>query len=171
MEYDQVDANFHTNIKGAQAAGIDCGVYWYSYALSTSEALKEAKVCCSTIKGYKLTYPVAFDIEDPSQSDLTATQISNITKTFCDYLEQQNYYVSVYSYASMLNEKMNSSVLSKYDIWVAHTGVDKPNFNGTYGMWQYSWKGSVPGISGDVDLDYGYKYYPAVIKNNHLNGY
>lgn len=171
MEDDQVDLKFHENIKAAQAVGIDCGVYWYSYAVNTSEALREAKLCQKTIKNYKLTYPVAFDIEDPSQSHLTMTEISNITKTFCDYLEGQKYFVAVYSYASMLNSKMNSSVLSKYDIWVAHTGVSKPNFSGKYGMWQYSWKGSVSGISTDVDLDYSYKYYPELIKKNKLNGY
>lgn len=171
MEDDQVDLKFHENIKAAQAVGIDCGVYWYSYALNTSEALREAKLCYKTIKGYKLTYPVAFDIEDPSQSHLTMTEISNITKTFCNYLEEQKYFVSVYSYASMLTNKMNSSVLSKYDIWVAHTGVSKPNFSGKYGMWQYSWTGSVNGIKTDVDLDYSYKYYPDIVKKNKLNGF
>lgn len=168
---DQVDANFKTNIAGAQKAGIDCGVYWYSYALTTSDALAEAKVCYNTIKGYKLSYPVAFDIEDSSQMDLTTTQISNITKVFCEYLESQKYYVSVYSFASMLNTKMNSSVLTSYDIWVAHTKVSKPSFSGNYGMWQYSHTGSVSGISGDVDLDYSYKYYPGIMKKNKLNGY
>ncbi len=171
MESDQVDLKFHENIKAAQAVGIDCGVYWYSYALNTAEALREAKLCYNTIKGYKLTYPVAFDIEDPSQSHLTMTEISNITKTFCDYLEGQKYFVAVYSYASMLNSKMNSSVLSRYDIWVAHTEVSKPNFSGKYGMWQYSWKGKVNGISTDVDLDYSYKNYPELIKKNKLNGF
>lgn len=171
MEYDQVDANFHTNIKGAQAAGIQTGVYWYSYAVSTSEALKEAKVCYNTIKGYKLSYPVAFDIEDPTQSSLSTTAISNITKVFCNHMESQKYYVSVYSYASFLKDKMNSSVTSNYDVWVAHTGVTKPNYSGNYGMWQYSHTGTVSGISGNVDLNYGYKNYPSIIKSNKLNGY
>ncbi len=171
MEYDQVDGNFHANIKAAQSVGLECGVYWYSYALNTSEALQEAKVCYDTIKSYKLTYPVSFDIEDPTQASLSKTEISNITKTFCDYLESKNYYVSVYSYASMLNDKMNENVIGKYDIWVAHTKVSKPSFNHPYGMWQYSWTGSVNGITGDVDLDYAYKNYPYIIKNNHFSGY
>ena len=170
MEYDQVDANFHVNIRAAQKEGIECGVYWYSYALNEQEALREAKVCYDTIKDYKLSYPVSFDIEDPSQKNLSKTEISKITKTFCDYLESKNYYVSVYSYASMLNDKMNNTVIGKYDIWVAHTGVSKPNFNGSYGMWQYSWKGSISGITGDVDLDYGYKNYPYIIKNGKYSG-
>ncbi len=171
MEYDQVDGNFHKNIKAAQAVGLECGVYWYSYAVSTSEALREAEVCYSTIKGYKLSYPVSFDIEDPSQSYLSETATSNITKVFCDYLEKRSYFVSVYSYASLLKDKMNSSVLSKYDIWVAHTGVTKPSYSGSYGMWQYSHTGRVNGITGNVDLDYGYKYYPDIMKKYKLNGY
>lgn len=171
MEYDQVDGNFHKNIKAAQAVGLECGVYWYSYAVSTSEALREAEVCYSTIKGYKLSYPVSFDIEDPSQSYLSETATSNITKVFCDYLEKRSCFVSVYSYASLLKDKMNSSVLSKYDIWVAHTGVTKPSYSGSYGMWQYSHTGRVNGITGNVDLDYGYKYYPDIMKKYKLNGY
>lgn len=168
---DQVDANFKTNITNAQKAGLDCGVYWYSYALNTSDALAEAKTCYNTIKGYKLSYPVAFDIEESSQMALTTTQVSNITKVFCEYLESQKYYVSVYSFASMLKDKMNSSVLTKYDIWVAHINVSKPNYSGNYGMWQYSHTGSVSGISGNVDLDYSYKYYPGIMKKQKLNGY
>lgn len=171
MYSDQVDVNFKTNIAAAQKAGIDCGVYWYSYAVNTSEALKEAQVCYNTIKGYKLSYPVAFDIEDDSQVGLSTTQISNIIKVFCEYLESKKYYTSVYSFASLINNKMNSSVITSYDIWVAHIGVSKPNFSGKYGMWQYSHTGSVSGISGNVDLNYSYKYYPAIMKKNKLNGY
>ncbi len=168
---DQVDANFKVNIAGAQKAGIDCGVYWYSYALTTADALKEAKTCYNTIKGYKLSYPVAFDIEESSQMSLSTTLVSNITKVFCDYLEDQKYYVSVYSFASMLKDKMNSSVLTSYDIWVAHINVSKPNYSGNYGIWQYSHTGRVSGIDTVVDLDYSYKYYPAIMKKNKLNGY
>lgn len=170
MESDQVDGKFHANIQAAQKLGIECGVYWYSYALNADEALREAKLCYNTIKDYKLSYPVSFDIEDPSQKHLTKAQISEITKTFCDYLESKNYYVSVYSYASMLTDKMTDAVLSDYDIWVAHVNVDKPSFSKPYGMWQYSWTGRVNGITGDVDLDYAYKNYPYIIKNSKLSG-
>lgn len=168
---DQVDPKFKTNIAGAQKAGIDCGVYWYSYALNTADALKEAKACYNTIKSYKLSYPVAFDIEDPSQMGLTNTQLSNITKVFCDHLENLKYYVTVYSFSSMFTDRFNSTVKNNYDVWVAHTKVSKPSYTGKYGMWQYSHTGKVNGISTDVDLDYSYKYYPDIIKKNKLNGY
>lgn len=171
MFADQEDMNFRKNIAGAQAAGIECGVYWYSYAVNTAEALQEAQVCHSIIKDYKISYPVAFDIEDDSQMGLSTTEISNITKIFCNYLESKNYYVTVYSFASMLNDKMNASVTAKYDIWVAHINVDKPNYSGNYGMWQYSHTGSVKGISTVVDLDYSYKNYPKIMKDNKLNGF
>lgn len=168
---DQVDSKFKENIAGAQKAGIECGVYWYSYALNTADALLEAKACYNTIKGYKLSYPVAFDIEDSSQAKLTKTQISNITKVFCDYLENLKYYVVIYSFSSFLNDNMNDSVTSKYDIWVAHINTDKPSYKGSYGMWQYSHTGKVNGISTAVDLDYSYMNYPQIIKKNKLNGY
>ncbi|MCM1226567.1 MAG: glycoside hydrolase family 25 protein [Clostridium sp.] len=168
---DQVDAKFKTNIAGAQKAGIDCGVYWYSYALNTADALMEAKACYNTIKSYKLSYPVAFDIEDSSQMGLTNTQLSNITKVFCDHLESLKYYVTVYSFSSMFTDRFNSTVKSNYDVWVAHINVSKPSYTGKYGMWQYSHTGKVNGISTAVDLDYSYKYYPDIIKKNKLNGY
>lgn len=170
-EYSQVDPKFKTNVVGAQAAGIDTGVYWYSYATSTSAALQEAKVCYNTIKNYKFSYPIAFDVEEPRQMNLTKTQLSNIVKVFCEYLESKKYYVCVYSFASMLTYNINASVLSNYDIWVAHINTSKPAYSGKYGIWQYSHTGKVNGISGDVDLNYSYQYYPAKIKGWRLNGY
>ena len=86
-------------------------------------------------------------------------------------MEKQGYYVTIYSYASMLNDKLDSKLYDKYDVWVAHTGVSKPSFSHSYGMWQYSWKGSVKGISGDVDLDHSYVSYPAIIRKYKLNGF
>lgn len=175
LTYKGIDVSRHQgaiNWQKVKAAGIDCGVYWYSYALNTAEALKEAKVCYDTIKGYQLSYPVSFDIEDPTQTKLSTAAISNMIKVFGSYLEERKYYVSVYSYASFLNDKCDSSVFTNYDVWVAHTGVSKPSFNRSeYGMWQYSHTGRVNGISGNVDLNYAYKYYPGIMKKNKLNGY
>ena len=171
MEDDQVDLKFHDNIKGAQVAGLDCGIYWYSYAMNTKEALREAKLCHKTIDGYKLTYPVAFDIEDPSQKSLSKKEMTDIVDTFCGYMEKQGYYVTIYSYASILNDRLNSSLYDKYDVWVAHTGVSKPSFSRSYGMWQYSWKGSIKGIKGDVDQDHSYVSYPEIIRKYKLNGF
>ena len=61
------------------------------------------------------------------------------------------------------------NILKRYDIWVAHYNVKKPTYNGTYGIWQYTSKGNVSGINGNVDLDYIYKAYPDIIRNKGLN--
>ena len=59
---------------------------------------------------------------------------------------------------------------SKYDVFLSHVGVSQTTYAGNFGLWQYSWEGSIPGISGGVDLDYAYKDYPAIIRNAGLNG-
>ena len=49
--------------------------------------------------------------------------------------------------------------------------MQQTDYAGSYGLWQYSWTGCIPGISGDVDLDYAYKDYPTMIQNAGLNGF
>lgn len=159
----QEDPKFDENMKGAQEAGIACGTYWYSYALSVEEAIQEAEVCYEIIKDYDFTYPVYFDIEDSSQLKLSTTQISAIIDAFCSTLKDKGYYVGLYSYANFLTTRVLSSVIDKYDIWVAHFDVDAPDFSGEYGMWQYTCTGSVNGIYGDVDMNYAYLNYPYII--------
>lgn len=168
----QKDPYFEQNMKNAKAAGIACGTYWYSYAKTPDEAKQEAELFASVISGYTFEYPVVLDIEDPSQATLSKEQISAIITAFCDVMESKGYYVSLYSYASFLNDKVYPSVLENYDIWVAHTGVSRPSYTKTsYGMWQYSHKGSVNGISGEVDMNYSYKCYPDLMTKYHLNGF
>lgn len=167
----QEDPYFDINMQNAKAAGIDCGAYWFSYATTVEEAYQEAEVCYSVIKDYEFEYPIVFDIETDTQRNLSTATVSAIVEAFCSTLEEKGYYVSVYSYASFLNTKIYSSVLEKYDVWVAHFYVDQPEFNGSYGMWQYTDKGSVSGINEDVDLNYAYKNYPEIIISNNKNGY
>lgn len=167
----QKDEYFEQNYKRAKAAGLGVGAYWYSYATNAAQATEEAKVFCEVIKGKTFEYPVAFDIEDKTQSGLARGTIDQIVTAFCSYMEKAGYYVSLYSYASFLNNKISSSVRAKYDIWVAHFDVMTPAYNGAYGMWQNSDKYKVRGINGNVDHDYAYKDYPSIMKNNGLNGF
>jgi len=170
-ETSQVDTRFHENMQKAKEAGIYCGAYWYSYATTPEQAVMEAEACYETIKDYQFEYPIVFDIEDESQKHLSTATISAIIESFCSTLEQKGYYVSLYSYASFLNSSVYKSTLEKYDVWVAHYNVDKPSYNGNYGMWQYTSSGSVAGIAGNVDLDYSYKNYPYLMSKYHLNGF
>jgi GH25 family lysozyme M1 (1,4-beta-N-acetylmuramidase) len=170
---EQEDKRFRENIEGAHAAGLDVGVYWYSYADSADDARLEAEACYQVIKDYKLEYPVYYDIEDPSMVWRSNAELSDFTNAFCTTLSQKyNYYVGVYSYASFLTYQLEDYIINKFDIWVAHYGVNKPDFDRAgYGMWQYTGSGSVPGISTDVDMNHCYKDYASIMKQIHCNNY
>lgn len=167
----QKDAKFEQNMEQAEANGIDRGVYWYSYADSVEAALMEAKACCEVIKGYKLEYPVYFDIEDSCFDKLSNDEVRAITDTFCKYMEEQGYCCGITSYSNFLKNRLGVSFLNQYAVWIAHYNVRKPSYGGYYGMWQYSCNGSVSGINGAVDLDYAYVDYPALMIECHRNGY
>lgn len=153
----QEDAYFESNYSGATAAGIKVGVYHYSYATSVSMASDEAGECLHILNNRHLDYPVAYDVEDPSQYGLSSDTLGQIVQTFCEKIKQAGYNVVVYSSKSFLQDHLNSHLLDPYDIWVAQWG-SSTDFS-SYTMWQYSSAGSVPGISGRCDMDYSYVDY------------
>lgn len=159
----QIDDKFKDNIIGAQKAGLDVGVYHYSYAESVNDAIVEAEFCLSIINGYKLTYPVAFDIEDNSMKNLSKRELTDICKAFCNKIEQEGYYASIYANVDWLNNYLYSDeLLNRYDLWLAQWDTQTPSFD--CGIWQYSSNGSVNGINSKVDLNIAYKDYPSIIK-------
>lgn len=159
----QEDPTFDYNMQQAQANGIACGAYWYSYATDVEGAIAEAEVCYEVIKDYDFKYPVYFDIEDPSQSHLSTAQISAMTEAFCSTLASKGYRVGVYSYTTFLKTKIYSEILDKYDVWVANFDVSSPSYSGDYGIWQYTASGYVDGVPGVVDLDVSYINYPYIM--------
>lgn len=169
------DARFEENIKGATAAGIDCGVYFFSQAITVAEAIEEANFVLDAIKPYKLTYPVVIDMENPPDPEARTQAIKNnrrlltdITLAFCETIRDAGYYPMVYSGASWLNNNLyGSEIAQKYDIWVAHYGSKKPGHSGS--IWQYSSSGRVDGITTNVDLNVSAKDYAAIIREQGLN--
>lgn len=167
----QKDECFETNYKKAKSAGLKVGTYWYSYALTSADAELEAKVFLEAIKGKTFEMPIAFDIEDSTQCNLSASTIGSIINAFCGYCEKKNYYVMLYSYAAFLNSKVPSDCKNKYCVWLAEFDKSKPSYGGSYGMWQYTSKGSVSGVNGNCDCNYAYKDFTAIIKKKGLNGF
>ena len=166
-ETTQVDTQFERNYAVCKRLGIPVGVYWYSYATTAAEAEQEAKVCLQTIRGKQFEYPVAFDIEEAR----CLPQADAISTAFCTALENAGYYTAIYTFKSALESNFSAAVKNRYDIFLSHIGVQQTDYAGSYGLWQYSWTGCIPGISGDVDLDYAYKDYPTMIQNAGLNGF
>ncbi len=148
------DSKFKDNIAGAQAAGIKVGVYFFSQAVNEVEAVEEASMVIDRLKGYSLSYPVYLDVEksggrgDGIDKDMRTA----VCKAFCQTITNAGYRAGVYSNKNWLTEKIDASQLSGYSIWCAHY-ADKCGYTGSYSMWQYTDRGTVDGISGNVDLD------------------
>nr|DAE28672.1 MAG TPA: endolysin [virus sp. ctmTa7] len=158
--YGQVhkDDCFEQNIKGAIAAGIPVGIYWFSYALNKKQALEEAKGCIDLIKNYKITLPIFYDFEYDSVNyakkngiTITKTLFNEFTKTFCDYIQSKGHKAGVYYNPDYKRRFVDESICGKYVEWMAHyTGTN----NKGYAIHQYSESGKVSGISGNVDVNY-----------------
>lgn len=167
----QKDKTFEKFYLGASEAGLHIGAYWYSYAVTAVEAELEARVFLECIKGKRFDLPVYLDIEDKTQVPLGKVICTNIADAFMRVVESAGYFAGVYSFDSFFGSNLDESIRKKYAIWVARVENVKPSNAPEWGMHQYSWKGRVKGINGDVDLNNCIKSYPQIIKNAGLNGY
>lgn len=165
----QKDNKFERNYTNAKAVGMPIGAYWYSYATSVADAKKEAEVCLSILKGKQFEYPIYYDLEDPSMTGCGKSVLTQIATTFCETLESAGYYVGIYSNPNWLKNYLDYNTVKKYTLWLAHWGVSEPSYK--CGLWQYSSSGSVSGISGRVDMNWGYQDFPTEIKNGKFNGF
>lgn len=165
-----LDGKFKRNMAQCEKRGINVGVYYYSTATSLIQAQNEAKFVIKHLKGRKLQYPVYIDTEDAMQAKLSKNNLTAIVKEFCETMEQAGYYVGIYSNKSWFTDQLNERKLKAYDKWVAQYN-DKCTYKGDYGIWQYTDKGKVSGIKGNVDLNKCSKNYPTIIKKAKLNGY
>ena len=164
-EVSQKDNCFERNYENAKAAGLDVGAYWYSYADSAEDAVREAKACMEVIKGKKFEYPIYFDLEEQSQFAKGKNFCDSIIKAFCGELEKNGYKAGLYCSTYYLNNYVLDSVAKKYELWVAQYNYRCTYTANKYGIWQFSSKGRINGISGDVDMNYCYTDSPSVIKN------
>jgi len=154
------DEWFERNIKGATAAGIKVGVYFFSQAVNEKEGAEEADYIVNQIRNYKVTLPVVIDTEYVSDSRARGNLISKeirtaAVKAFCDRSFQRGYTPMIYASTSWLNNQLDMSKLSSYKVWVAQY-YSRVTYNGKYQCWQYSSSGSVDGISNRVDMNYWY---------------
>ncbi len=161
------DASFRENVVAAKAAGLKVGVYFFSCALNTQEAVEEASAVLNMIAGYGIDYPIVIDIETIEGSTtranafnyMSANERTKIAIAFCETIKSAGYTPMVYSFKSWLEHGMYASELEQYLIWLAHIGVSQTSYAGRYDMWQYTWTGTVPGISGGVDMNRSYLGY------------
>ena len=158
-----VDKYFHANAKGATAAGIPIGMYWFSYAYTVDMARNEAKYAVALAKQYNVTWPIAFDLEYDTVSyaakngvTITKSMATQMAKAFCEEIKAAGYNTMNYTNPDYLNRYFDQSQLP-YDVWLAQY-ASQPSIS-DMSIWQYSSSGSVPGISGRCDVNYAYKDY------------
>ena len=163
------DSYYVRNMKGATNAGIEVGVYFFTQAINEKEAIEEAEYVLSLIKSYNVTYPIAIDVEDVPNAvgradNLAKEERTKIVKTFCERIEKAGYEPMIYANKDWLKNQLDMSKLSDYSVWLAHyTGAtqDDPfakpsDYEGKYIMWQYTDKGTVDGVIGNVDMNVTY---------------
>ena len=164
------DPCFERNYKAAKAAGFDIGAYYYTWECSASGAARDAELCMSYLKGKKFEYPIYFDLEWSKAFAQGKATCDAMVRALCGRLEDNGYFAGLYISRIPLQTYISPDVASSYSLWIAEYGT-KCNYDGLFGMWQYSDKGRVSGINGDVDLDECYVDYPTLIKSGGFNGY
>lgn len=167
-----VDKYFHENAKGATVAGIPIGMYWFSYALNADMARNEAKYAVALAKLYNITWPIAYDLEYDTVSyaakngiTITKDMATQMAKAFCEEVKDSGYIPMNYTNPDYLNRYFNRSQLP-YDVWLAQYASQAAISDMT--IWQYSSTGSISGVSGNCDVNYGYKNYGENNNNNAI---
>lgn len=159
-----IDTSFEHNYKGCKSDGILIGGYKYSYALTPAQAIDEAEDVLSVLGGRGLDFPVFYDLEWSQQRSLGKQAIENIAVAFLTRIKKAGYKVGIYCNLDWYNNVL-SDVLKQYDCWIARypasdNGSAQERLRPSVGIgWQYSSKGKVSGISGNVDMDVFYKDY------------
>lgn len=159
-----VDTSFEHNYKGCKSNGILIGGYKYSYALTPAQAINEAEDVLSVLGGRGLDFPVFYDLEWSQQRSLGKQAIENVAIAFLTRIKKAGYKVGIYCNLDWYNNVLTDA-LKKYDCWIARypasdNGSVQERLRPNVGVgWQYSSKGKVSGISGNVDMDVFYTDY------------
>ena len=155
-----LDDNFVINIMGAKAAGLDTGVYFFTQATTEEEAVEEANFTVGALMNYGVSYPVAIDVEwiesDKARTDeLTPKERTALVKKYCETVKSFGYEPVIYASRDMLIAGLVTDELEDYDVWLSddYEPEDGTDYPYRFSMWQYTKKGKVDGIEGEVDLN------------------
>ena len=162
------DEKFEENYKNARANGLLVGAYIYSYADTPSDITCEKEAVIKWLDGRHLDLPVFLDLEDAKTSKCNKVEITSFANEFCTYIKNKGYKAGIYANKYWLLNKIDiDNLLANVDvtIWLAEWN-NNPTYKGRYSIWQYTSKGHVNGINGNVDMNY---LYDDNIINNENN--
>ena len=166
------DAYFKTNVTGAVANGIKVGIYFYSTAVNENEALEEAAWVVKKIAPYRITFPVVYDFEDFNAyrcANVGGAQATSNALTFLNFVKANGYEPMMYANKNDITTRMSRGSFG-CKFWLAHY-TSQTDYTGNVNMWQYTSKGTVPGISGWVDMNIAYFNYGTVAEPKHTHSF
>lgn len=164
-----IDPTFETNYRNAKAAGLDVGVYYYTYA--TSEAMADAELALvqEAVRGKELTLPLAVDVEENKLKPMSTLDLTNVVAYALEQVEKMGFYAQLYTYTYYSNMELDMGRLAnRWDVWLSDTTGRTPAVGYHYNAHQHTSKGRVPGISGNVDLNVTTLNYPRIIRKKGL---
>lgn len=172
------EITFEEDYLGAHEAGLDVGVYFYTYAKSVAEIRLDAYMLLSLLDGKKFEYPIYLDLEDDSLLDIDKATLNEMCVEFFTILQRAGYYTGLYvNHEWLYNVIDSSTALSKFEIWYArydgnNNVWDTEKYGRPLGMWQYTDSGVLDAF-GDipVDINISFKDYPSLIVEGGYNGY
>lgn len=160
-----IDERFYDNANACLQRGIPFGIYWFSYAYTKEMAEKEAKYALEAVRKYKLSCPVAYDLEYDTvkyagtKGVTVGKRLATVmVAAFCSRVERAGYMAVNYSNRDYLNRMFDSELLP-FPLWYAR--YNKTAGREDMALWQYSSKGKVPGVRGNVDMNYAYMELPS----------
>ena len=163
-----IDPTFETNYRNARAAGLDVGVYYYTYATSEAMADAELSLLRQAVYGKELTLPVAVDVEENKLKPMSTLDLTNLTAYALEQVERMGFYAQLYTYTGYKYELDMARLSSRWDVWLADYTGKTPNVTFNYNAHQHTSKGAVPGISGNTDLNVTTLNYPKIIRKKGL---
>lgn len=153
------DPMFVANIRGAAASGLPVGVYFFTQAVNEVEAVEEASAVLQLIREYDLDYPVFIDTEGAGGNGradgLDVDTRTLVCEAFCRTVSNAGYHAGVYGSRNWFNNNLHAQKLEDYCIWLAEYR-NAPLYQGYYHMWQYTSRGQIDGIDGNVDMNVSY---------------
>jgi GH25 family lysozyme M1 (1,4-beta-N-acetylmuramidase) len=156
------DPYFEENMRGAQSAGIEIGVYFFTQAVNEVEAVEEASMVMTLTKNYVMDFPIFIDTEgaggDGRADGLDSYMRTKVCRAFCETLENEGYLAGIYASRNWYNTQLDMTVLENFSTWLAEYR-SVPLYQGYYDMWQYTSKGKISGIEGNVDMNICYVNY------------
>ena len=175
-----IDKQFARNAAECNRLGIPCGAYWFSYAYTADMARAEAQALLAAVRPYRIELPLAFDFEYDSVSHAAKQGVavdralaSAMVRAFCEAVEAGGYWCLNYANPDYLARYFDEDVPRRFGLWLAQWPGGTPDLSEPprpdCRLWQWTSRGSVPGVAGDVDVSEAYTDFRTIIALEGMN--